>query len=125
MDRLIQKVYEDYILGKISEIRYKKMAAAFEEEQQSLVQFVSEHGDRLVELEKNSANLRTILDILRSYEEIKELTPAMVNTLIERIVVHDRKENERKIQVDIYYTAIGLLHITSEEEIIKIIKEIQ
>ena len=125
LDRLIQKVYEDYILGKISEIRYKKMAAAFEEEQQSLVQFVSEHGDRLVELEKNSANLRTILDILRSYEEIKELTPAMVNTLIERIVVHDRKENERKIQVDIYYTAIGLLHIPSEEEISKIIKEIQ
>jgi hypothetical protein len=127
LDRLIQKVYEDSILGKISEDRYKKMMQSFEEEQNELIQFVGTYEKKQAEIEKEAVSLRKVLDMLRSCQEIKELTPAIVNTLIERIEVGDDnlKKKGKTVMIDIYYTAIGTLKIPSEEEMEELIKEMR
>ncbi len=127
LDKLIQKVYEDSILGKISEDRYKKMMCAFEAEQHELIQVVGTYEEKQLAMEKETINLRNVLDMLRSCQEIKELTPVMVNTLIERIVVGDDqlRKKGKTIHVDIYYTAIGSLQIPSEDEIKALIEEME
>ena len=58
---------------------------------------------------------------------IKELTPALVNRLIQRIEVHkSEKVNGRKqVKLDIYFTAVGLIDIPDENEIREMIEEIQ
>jgi DNA invertase Pin-like site-specific DNA recombinase len=127
LDKLMQKVYEDYVFGKISEERCQKMTVAFETEQQELIQCVDANEAKLAAQENNAANLRQLLDMLRTCQTITELTPTMVRTLIDRIEIDDDqlKKKGKTVHVDIYYTAVGLINIPSEEELKVLIEEMQ
>ena len=48
--------------------------------------------------------------------EINELTPTLVNSLIERIEVHnnDKSSGHCYVKVDIYFTAVGMIDISDE-----------
>ena len=59
---------------------------------------------------------------LKEFTEIKKLTPEIVNTLIQRIEVHnsDRSSGHITVKVDIYFTAIGQFDLLSQEELLKL-----
>ena len=68
--------------------------------------------------------------LLRAFCEmtdIKELTPTLVNSLIERIEVYnnDKSSGHCYVKVDIYFTAVGMFKIPTEDEIIIMMKEIR
>ena len=46
------------------------------------------------------------------FTEMKHLTPTVVNKLIERIEIHNN------VKVDIYFTAVGLFDIPTEQQLI-------
>lgn len=54
---------------------------------------------------------------------MKELTPEIVNKLIQRIEIHnpEKKHSRKSVKVDIYFTAVGL--IPTEQEIEKIMEQ--
>ena len=58
---------------------------------------------------------------------VKELTPTIVNSLIQRIEVHnnDKYDGHCHVKVDIYFTAVGLIDIPTEEEILTMTEEIK
>ena len=58
---------------------------------------------------------------------MKELTPELVNTLIQRIEVHnsDRSSGKITVKVDIYFTAAGMIDLPTEKELEKLISEFQ
>lgn len=64
---------------------------------------------------------------LMEFTEMKELTPVMVNKLIERIEIHNngKKHSHNNVKVDIYFTAIGLFDVPTEQELVKAVKEIK
>ena len=64
---------------------------------------------------------------LREITEIKELTPTLVNTLIERIEVHnnDKSSGHCYVKVDVYFTAVGMIDIPTEQEILAMMEEMQ
>lgn len=111
-------------MGKITDERYTKIVSSFETEQRELTLFVNTNESKVTAMEQKSMNLRHMLNMLRLCLDITELTPAMVNTLIERIEIHDdlKKGKGKKVHIDIYYTAVGLFHVPSEQEIIEAIK---
>ena len=127
LDKLIERIYEDNVLGKISDERFARMSASYEAEQKSLLESVSTSEVRLREMEKETVNLRLLLNTLRECTDLKELTPTIVNTLIKRIEVHnnDKSSGHCYVKVDIYFTAAGLIDIPTTEEIQKMIREIQ
>ena len=54
------------------------------------------------------------------------LTPTLVNSLIERIEVHnDKSSGHCYAKVDIYFTAVGMIDIPTEQEILATLKEIR
>ena len=59
--------------------------------------------------------------------EINELTPILVNSLIERIEVHnnDKSSGHCYVKVDIYFTAVGMIDIPTEQKILAMMEEIQ
>ena len=59
--------------------------------------------------------------------EQRELTPTIVNSLIQRIEVHDnvKYEGHCHVKVDIYFTAVGMIDIPDKKEILDIINKIQ
>ena len=68
-----------------------------------------------------------LLRTLRETTDITELTPTLVNALIERIEVHnnDKSSGHCFVKVDIYFTAAGMIDIPTEQEILAMMKEIR
>ena len=81
----------------------------------------------LTEIEQTSLDLKTLLKVLRSSTSFEELTPTLVNSLIRRIEVHnnDKSSGHCYVKVDIYFTAIGLIDIPTEDEIKSLMAKIK
>ncbi|WP_081048806.1 DUF4368 domain-containing protein [Campylobacter hyointestinalis] len=58
---------------------------------------------------------------------LNELTPTIVNTLIQRIEVHnnDKSSGHCHVKADIYFTAAGLISIPTEQDITALMKKIK
>lgn len=111
LDVLFQRIYEDNISGKLSDERFSKLSKSYEDEQRTL----SEKAKALhAELDKGQAqavNVAQFIALVKKYNEIDTLTPALVNEFIERINVHapDKSSGHRTQQIDIVYNFIGML----------------
>ena len=127
IDRIISRLYEDNIVGKLNDERFMKMSASYEAEQRELEASIAESEQMLKEADKTKVDLRMLLKGLREFTETRELTPEIVNTLIQRIEVHssDRSTGKIRVKVDIYFTAIGMFSIPDEKEIQKLMEDIQ
>lgn len=127
LDMLISRIYEDNVTGKLSDERYARMAMAYEKEQKELIQTVNSGEKQLLEMDKDSIDMRTLLKALREITNLKELTPTIVNTLIQRIEVHnnDKSSGHCHVKVDIYFTAAGLISIPTEQDIMALMKKIK
>ena len=127
IDRLIEKVFEQNAGGILSDERFAKMLQNYEKEQKALTQEVEENRQTLQNAEQRVMDLRLVLRTLREMTDIKELTPTLVNSLIERIEVHnsDKSSGHSHVKVDIYFTAVGMIDIPTETEILATMEEIR
>ena len=101
------------------------MTANYEKEQKELIEQVADSNKRLQEAEQNKVDLRMLLKGLREYTDIRQITPELVNTLIQRIAVHSKDKATKKVKVDIYFTAVGLFSIPTEKEMQSMMEEIR
>ena len=127
LDMLISRLYEDNIAGKISDERYARMAASYEDEQKQLEKAVADGEQTLREAEQKKVDVQMLLNTLRQCTELKELTPTIVNSLIQRIDVHksEKPHKHNRVKVDIYFTAVGLIDLPTEQEIVQIMEEMR
>ena len=127
IDRLIEKVFEQNASGILSDERFSKMLQSYEKEQKALTQEVADSRQILEEAKQKATDLRLLLRTLREMTEINELTPTLVNSLIERIEVHnnDKSSGHCYVKVDIYFTAVGMIDIPTEQKILAMMEEIQ
>lgn len=127
IDRIISRMYEDNIAGKISDERYMKMAEGYEAEQRKLTEQISASEIHLADMKQKTTDLRLLLQTLRKCTEITELNRELINRLIQRIEVHnnDKSSGHCHVQVDIYFTGAGMIDLPTEQEILKIMQEIR
>ena len=127
IDRHIEKVFEQNASGILSDERFSKMLQSYEKEQKALTQEVADSRQTLEEAKQKATDLRLLLRTLREMTEINELTPTLVNSLIERIEVHnnDKSSGHCYVKVDIYFTAVGMIDIPTEQKILAMMEEIQ
>lgn len=127
IDRLIEKVFEQNASGVLSDERFAKMLQNYEAEQKKLTQEVTDNQQTLQNAEQQVVDLRLVLRTLREMTDIKELTPTIVNSLIERIEVHnnDKYDGHCHVKMDIYFTAVGMIDIPTEKEIQVMVEEIR
>ena len=128
LDKLIERIYEDNVLGKISDDRFYRMSANFEKEQKELLAAVEHDEQKVRDAEQEKINLNIFLETIRECTDLKELTPTLVNTLIKRIDVHNSTKDEhghKHVPIDIYFTAVGIINIPTEEELIAAMEEMR
>ncbi len=125
IDLLIERLYEDNVKGKITDERFMTMSRKFEEEQRSLKDETATIEAELEEEAERKTDLRILLKTVREQADIRELTPELVNTLIRRIEIHEPVTiNGRKnVDVDIYFTGIGMFNVPDSEELDALISE--
>ena len=113
LDKIIQSLYEDKVAGKLSEERYLKLSDTYETEQAELT---AKAQTLKAEIEKDKKEKDEILDFLclvEKYSSIEELTPEIIRSFVDRIIVHEkRKENGHyRQEVEIVYNFIGAVEI--------------
>ena len=116
LDTIIQKLYEDNVIGKLTDERFAKMSAAYEKEQRELQESASALRSILEEADAVSVNIESFLDMVKKYTDPTELTPALLHELVEKIVVHegDKSSGHRVQQIDVYYNFIGEIYLSPE-----------
>lgn len=117
IDNIIQKLYEDNLLGKISDERFVKLSQSYEEEQKQLQTSISDLTEKLAQQQEDSLNISKFMARISKYTELPELTVEIVNELIDKIVIHKPTGTKRNriIQIDIYYNFIGKLNNEKSE----------
>ena len=117
IDNIIQKLYEDNLLDKISDERFVKLSRSYEEEQKQLRASISDLTEKLAKQQEDSLNISKFMVRISKYTELPELTVEIVNELIDKIVIHKPTGTKRNriIQIDIYYNFIGKLNNEKSE----------
>lgn len=117
IDSIIQKLYEDNLLGKISDERFVKLSQSYEEEQKQLQTSISDLTEKLAKQQEDSLNISKFMARISKYTELPKLTIEIVNELIDKIVIQKPTGTKRNriIQVDIYYNFIGKLNNEKSE----------
>ena len=105
LDKLFTRLYEDNVLGKISDERFAMMSKGYDDEQKELKSVVTELSTFIDTAEQKSSDVTAFVKLVQKYEHITELTPEIMHELIEKIVVHepDKSSGKRIQQIDIYY----------------------
>ena len=118
IDGLIQKLYEDNAIGKISDERYATLSMSYEEEQRELKIALPNMENYLETETDKTESLQRFIDKVKRITEIKELTAELVHEFIDKIVVHaPRYLDGKRVQlIDIYYNGVCILRELTPEE---------
>ena len=92
MSRIIKRLYEDNVNGKISDERFMELSADYEQD----------------------VNAEKFMGIVRKHLAFEELTPTLLREMIEKIVVHECSYDEngtRRQDIEIYYSFVGKIDL--------------
>ncbi len=109
LDTIFQRIYEDNIIGKLSDERFMKMSKGYEDEQHTLQTEANEIQSELQQEEKKSVDVKRFLAIVKKYTDLTELTPEILREFIDKIIVHapDKRSGRRLQEIEIIYNHIG------------------
>ena len=116
LDAIIQRLYEDHVMGKLNAERFAKLSEGYEKEQAEL-KHAAEGLQALVNAaETQAVNVQSFLKIVKKYTEPTELTPALLREFVEKVVVHapDKSSGHRVQRIDVHYTFIGEIDLSPE-----------
>lgn len=110
VDRMFAKIYEDWATERITEYNFKLLSEKYQGEQLELDKKIHQLREAEKLVEQDIDNAEKWIALMKEYENPKELTAEMLNTLIEKIVVHEaiKQENGTKEQeIEIHYRFVG------------------
>ncbi len=118
IDNIIQKLYEDNIIGKISDERFATLSVSLESEQKTLKETIPEMEEYISTTSVKKENLQQFIDKAKRVTRLEELTPEIVHEFIEKIIVSKPTyiDGVRRQSIDIYYKGIGIIKFFSAEE---------
>ena len=111
IDNLFMHIYEDNVSGKITDDRFRNLSYNYDKEQQELKLKIEQLSKDIENTEKKDNDITQFISNVKKYTEITELSPEILNELIEKIVIHQQeKVNGKKVQeIDIYYRGVGII----------------
>ena len=109
LNTVVNKLYEDYALGRITGERSRSLSESYESE---LKENTSEKGSverQIDSMSEKKINADRFFEIIRKYADITELTAPILNELIDRIVIYEKEEidGEAVQNVVIFYKFAG------------------
>lgn len=87
IEKIIVKLYEEKVCGRIPEERFELLAKNYETEQAELKQKTEALKASLIAAKETDSSLAKFISLVRSYTEVKELTPEILNSFIDKIYI--------------------------------------
>lgn len=129
IDILINKIYEDNVLGKLSDERYETLNVQYAQEHYLLKEKIKNTQAYIQEHDTANKNTNRFVELVERYEKFTDLSQTMINEFVHKIVIHERPiKGTRSVprRIDIYYNHIGQISIEkqlTQEEIEELEKE--
>ena len=110
VDGLFAKMYEDWSAGRITEYNFNMLSEKYQNEQKELETKIRQLHEMMEAAVQTAADAEKWIALMKQYVNPVELTAELLNTLIEKITVHEAVKGEdgsREQEVEIYYRFIG------------------
>ncbi len=110
VDGLFAKMYEDWSAGRITEYNFNMLSEKYQNEQRELETKIRQLHETMEAAVQTAADAEKWIALMKQYVNPVELTAELLNTLIEKITVHEAVKGEdgsREQEVEIYYRFIG------------------
>ena len=110
LEVLLCKIYEDNILGKLSDSRYEMLDAQYAKEQGELTAEIFALEKAVKGYEKHEKDADRFIALIDKYENFDTLTVTMLNEFVEKILVHERDHKgsrDTTQEVEIYFNFVG------------------
>ncbi len=111
--KIIRKLYEDNVSGRITDERFDFLAKSYEDEGIDLKMKIQELQNALASSIQDEEKLSKFLKVVKSYTEIRELTPEILNSFVERIYIGEteRYDGKKMQEVEIIYKFVGAINL--------------
>ena len=110
LEKLICKIYEDNVLGKLPDARYKALDAQYAKEQDALEIEIAELEKAVTGYEQSQKSAEKFIALIDKYENFDTLTNTMLNEFVEKILVHERSRKgsqDTTQEIEIYFNFLG------------------
>ena len=116
IDGIVQKLYEDNYSGKLTDERFAKLSEGYEREQAELKATVEKLRADVDDAEEQAKDIERFTKIVRKYLYPTELTPSLLHSLVDKIIVHEREKTDGKStqKVEILYSFVGANEFSPE-----------
>ena len=113
IDALIEGLFEEKVLGNLTEERFKKLTYKHKDEQPELKQKIKNLKTIVLEDKKHELDVNGFLNIVKKYSETINLTIDILNEFIEKIIVYHREtiDGMTSQKIEIFYKMIGNIQI--------------
>ena len=104
------KMYEDRASEKITERNFVMLSSKYQQEQVELEEQIESLREEIRKMEREMIGAEKWIDLIKENAVPKELTATLLNTMIEKILIHapEIDENgERTQEIEIYYRFVG------------------
>ena len=105
LEKMVLRLYEDMVAGRISEANFSLMLEKTQKEQAALAEKMAETKRTLDNERQIAVDARQWVEAIQEYADITELDAATLNRLIKEIVVHERIDSDktRHISIEIHF----------------------
>ena len=111
------KLILNKIKGQLTDERFAKLSAGYEAEQKGLEGTIKELSEQITQKTDKTINIDRFMKLVKKYTSFEELTPTLLNTFIEKILVHEVEidaEGKKHQEIEIVYNFIGSVELPEE-----------
>ena len=110
LDNMFAKMYEDWAAGRITESNFNMLSQRYQKEQEEQEQKIQDCKAMLAAGQQSVEDAQKWVELIKQIGVPKELTAELLNTLIEKIIVHEAAEDDfgfRQQEIEIIFRFVG------------------
>jgi len=114
---LFTRIYEDNVLGKISDEQFQLLSTNYTNEQSELREKSATLTAELETEQEQTEGIEKFIAKVRKLTKPKELTAEIVHEFIEKVVIHQSVKldgKQRTQQIEIHYNGVGIVEDDSD-----------
>ena len=110
LDNMFAKMYEDWAASRITENNFNMLSQRYQKEQEEQEQKIQDCKAKLAAGQQTVEDAQKWVELIKQIGVPKELTAELLNTLIEKIIVHEATEDDfgfRQQEIEIIFRFVG------------------
>ena len=110
LDNMFAKMYEDWAASRITESNFNMLSQRYQKEQEEQEQQIQDCKTKLATGQQTVEDAQKWVELIKQIGVPKELTAELLNTLIEKIIVHEAAEDDfgfRQQEIEIIFRFVG------------------